>query len=321
MEDHVQPLLSIDNLHVDFGGVEAVRDLSLTLERGQTLGVVGESGSGKSASWLAALGLIGTQASCYGSVRLHGMEILNADKRVLTQVRGRRIAIVFQDPTSALNPLRSIGWQIKEALRLHRGLSGRPLQQETERLLTRVGIADAARRKNALPHEMSGGQNQRVMIAMALAGEPEILVADEPTTALDSTIQAQILDLLRDIQRETGMALVLISHDLAVVSEVCDQVAVMYAGQIIESAPTAQLFAKPLHPYTKGLLAAQPTLDGPARPMRPIRGTTPRPDEMPSGCSFAPRCDLMITPCRRPQTLRHVAPSRSVACVRVEMEG
>ena len=321
MQNDAQPLLSMDNLHVAFGDVEAVRGVSLTLDPGETLGVVGESGSGKSASWLAALGLAGKQAVCTGSVRLRGLELLNADTQVLTKIRGRRIAMVFQDPTSALNPLRSVGWQIAEALQLHRQLSGQALQQETERLLDRVGIADAARRKNALPHELSGGQNQRVMIAMALAGEPEILVADEPTTALDSTIQAQILDLLRDIQQESGMALVLISHDLAVVSEVCDRVAVMYAGQIVESAPTAELFANPLHPYTNGLLAAQPALDGPVRPMQPIRGTTPRPDEMPSGCAFAPRCSLMITPCRKPQTLRSVSPARSVACVRAELEG
>ena len=316
MQNAMKSLLILNDLQVVFGQTPAVRGVSLTVHAGQTLGVVGESGSGKSTTWLAVLGLLGGHAQCSGSVRLDGTELLNADEATLTRVRGGRIAMVFQDSTSSLNPLRSIGWQIGEALQMHRGLSGSALRAETQRLLDQVGIADAANRMRALPFELSGGQNQRVMIAMALAGQPDLLIADEPTTALDATIQAQILELLRDIQKQNGMALVLISHDLAVVSEMCDDVAVMYAGQVVESAPSAVLFSTPAHPYTRGLIGAEPSLTGPVRPMQPIRGMPPQPDDMPTGCTFGPRCDLLISACRRTQTLRDIAPSHRAACVR-----
>jgi peptide/nickel transport system ATP-binding protein len=309
-------LLRIADLRVAFGGIEAVRGLSLDIQAGQTLGLVGESGCGKSVSWLAPLGLLGPDAKVGGSVRIGDEELIGADARTLTRLRGRRIAMVFQDPAGALNPMRSVGWQIDEVLRLHRGLNGGAVRRETCLLLERVGIPDPKRRADAYAHELSGGQNQRVAIAMALAGQPELLIADEPTTALDPTVQAQILDLLRDIQRETGMAMVLISHDLSVVSEICDEVAVMYAGELVERCPARTLFRGPAHPYTQALLAALPALEGPKRAMRPIRGSVPHGDDMPHGCVFAPRCDQLITACSRRQPLREIAPGHFVRCNR-----
>ena len=243
-----EPLVSIQGLRVAFRGVPALRGIDLHVGRGESLGLVGESGCGKSVTWLAALGLLPATAQVGGSVRLAGQEILGAPAAVLDQVRGGRVATIFQDPASALNPVHRIGRQVAEAVRLHRGLHGAAARAETLRLLDQVGIPDAARRMGAYPHEMSGGQNQRVMIAMALAGRPELLVADEPTTALDATIQAGILDLLRRLQAETGMALVLISHDLGVVAETCSRVCVMYAGRIVEDAPAAAWFDGPAHP-------------------------------------------------------------------------
>lgn len=310
------PLLRVTDLRVAFGGVEAVRGLSLDIRAGQTLGVVGESGCGKSVSWLALLGLLGPEARIGGSALLDGEELIGADAGKLAHVRGGRIAMVFQDPTGALNPMRSVGWQIDEVLRIHRNLRGREVRRETCRLLERVGIPDPSRRADAYAHELSGGQNQRVGIAIALAGQPDLLIADEPTTALDPTVQAQILDLLKDIQRETGMAMVLISHDLSVVSEVCDEVAVMYAGELVERCPARTLFRGPAHPYPQALLAALPALDGPKRPMRPIRGSVPQGDDMPDGCLFAPRCDQLIAACSRRQPIREIAPGHFVRCNR-----
>ncbi len=211
-----------------------------------------------------------------GSVLLAGEELIGAAPTRLDDVRGGRVAMIFQDPASALNPVLTVGRQIGEALALHAGLSGGALRAEAKRLMELVGIPDAGRRLDAYPHEFSGGQNQRVMIAMALAGRPELLVADEPTTALDVTIQAQILDLLRAVRREFGMALVLISHDLGVIAETCERVAVMYAGRIVEEAPVAPLFGEALHPYTRGLVGALPPLDGPRRRLTSIPGTVPR---------------------------------------------
>ena len=319
MRDSAPPLLSVNNLRVAFGGVERVRGLTLSIRAGQTLGIVGESGCGKSLSWLAVLGLLGDAAKIRGSVLLDGSEMIGANRQTLERMRGRRIAMVFQDPSGALNPMRSIGWQIDEVLRLHRGLRGAAVRVETCRLLDRVGIPDPVRRANAYADELSGGQNQRVAIAMALAGRPELLIADEPTTALDPTIQAQILTLLKDVQRESGMAMVLISHDLSLVSEMCDMVAVMYAGEIVELASARALFAAPAHPYTRALLAGMPMLDGPRRPMVAIRGSVPHGQDMPPGCAFAARCDTFVAACARPQWMHTVAPDHVALCHRARI--
>ncbi len=249
---------------------------------------------------------------------LEGEELLAAPPARLDRVRGGRVAIIFQDPMSSLNPVHRVGRQVMEALRLHRGLEGNAARAEARRLFDQVGIPDPARRLDAYPHEMSGGQNQRVMIAMALAGQPELLVADEPTTALDVTIQAQILELLAQIRRETGMALVLISHDLGVVAETVERVCVMYAGRIVEEASVAQLFAAPAHPYTRGLLGALPPIEGERRPLTAIPGGVPDPRAMPPGCAFAPRCALHGAECDAALPgLRGVAPLHSAACLRV----
>lgn len=313
------PLVSIQGLSVAFNGVLVLRGVDLTLQKGEALGLVGESGSGKSVTWLAALGLLPRYANVSGSVRLDGREILGAPASQLDQVRGGRVAMIFQDPASALNPVLTIRKQLCEALALHRDLSGEAVRAEALRLLNIVGIPDAARRLSAYPHEFSGGQVQRIMIAMALAGNPDLLIADEPTTALDATIQAQILELLSTIRREMSMAMVLISHDLGVVAENCDRVAVMYAGRIVEQAPANQLFADPVHPYAQGLIGALPPLDGPRRRLTAIPGTVPDPAHMPDGCAFAPRCALAAQPCGlAAPTLAPIANDRAVACIRAE---
>jgi len=315
----VAQLVSIQGLSVAFNGVPVLRGVDLALSKGEALGLVGESGSGKSVTWLAALGLLPRQAKVSGSVRLDGREILGAPASELDQVRGGRVAMIFQDPASALNPVLTIRKQLCEALALHRDLSGEAVKAEALRLLNLVGIPDAARRLSAYPHEFSGGQVQRIMIAMALAGNPDLLIADEPTTALDATIQAQILELLSSIRREMSMAMVLISHDLGVVAENCDRVAVMYAGRIIEQAPANQLFADPVHPYAQGLIGALPPLDGPRRRLTAIPGTVPDPAHMPAGCAFAPRCALAAEPCGlAAPTLAPIANDRAVACIRAE---
>ncbi|OKO86480.1 oligopeptide transporter ATP-binding component [Bradyrhizobium sp. NAS80.1] len=313
------PLVSIQGLSVGFNGVPVLRGVDLTLRKGEALGLVGESGSGKSVTWLAALGLLPRHAKVSGSVRLDGREILGAPASELDQVRGGRVAMIFQDPASALNPVLTVRRQLCEALALHRDLSGETVKAEAQRLLDLVGIPDAARRLSAYPHEFSGGQVQRIMIAMALAGNPDLLIADEPTTALDATIQAQILELLSSVRREMSMAMVLISHDLGVVAENCDRVAVMYAGRIVEQAPANQLFADPVHPYAQGLIGALPPLDGPRRRLTAIPGTVPDPASMPGGCAFAPRCALSAEPCSAAApTLTPIADDRAVACIRAE---
>ena len=285
-----EPLVRIRDLQVRFKGVPALRGIDLEVAPGEAVGLVGESGCGKSVTWLAALGLLPGYAAVSGSVRLGAEELVGAPARTLERVRGGRVAMIFQDPASALNPVIPVGRQVTEALALHRGMTGAAARAEALRLFEQVGIPDPARRLAVYPHEMSGGQNQRVMIAMALAGRPEVLIADEPTTALDATIQAQILDLLRQIRQDHGMALVLISHDLGVVADMCDRVGVMYAGRMIEQAPADAVFGQPAHPYTQGLLAALPDMAGPRRRLAAIPGGVPRPEEMPAGCAFAPRC-------------------------------
>lgn len=316
----MDPLVAIAGLTVDFDTgkrrIRALHGVDLAVARGEAMGLVGESGCGKSITWLAVLGLLGPRAHIGGSARLEGTELIGAPAALLERIRGRRIAMIFQDPFSALNPVHRIGRQIGEALALHRGLSGASLRAETLRLLDRVGIPAAARRIDDYPHQLSGGQNQRVMIAVALAGAPDLLVADEPTTALDATIQAQILDLLGELRREAGMAMVLISHDLAVVAEHCDRVAVMYAGRIVEEGTAERLFADPQHPYTQGLLAALPDLEGPRRRLAAIPGTVPDPARLPPGCAFAPRCARATAACTvAPPRLRGPGADRRVACL------
>jgi peptide/nickel transport system ATP-binding protein len=308
--------VEIQNLSVAFGGAAALRGINLSVERGEAVGLVGESGCGKSITWLAALGLLPASAKVRGSVLLDGTEILRAPKARLEPVRGGRIAMIFQDPAASLNPVHRIGRQIGEALGLHRGMTGDRAKAEVIRLMDQVGIPDAKNRINAYPHELSGGQNQRVMIAMALAGEPELLVADEPTTALDVTIQAQILDLVTTLRRDTGMALVLISHDLGVVSDTCSRIAVMYAGRIVEEAPSEQIFANPNHPYTQGLLGALPPLAGQRHRLVAIPGSVPEAAHMPKGCAFAPRCTSASSLCLEvdPAALP-LAPDHSAACL------
>jgi len=315
------PLVSLRGLAVSFDGAAALRGIDLDIAPGEAVGMVGESGCGKSVTWLAALGLLPPKARIAGSVTLGGEELLGAPAGRLDRVRGGRIAMIFQDPASSLNPVHRIGQQVTEALALHRGMGAAAARAEAKRLFDLVGIPDAARRLDAFPHELSGGQNQRVMIAMALAGRPELLVADEPTTALDVTIQAQILDLLQSLRREMGMALVLISHDLGVVADTCDRVAVMYAGRIVEEAPVERLFAAAAHPYTRGLLGALPPIDGPRRPLLAIPGGVPEPWAMPPGCAFAPRCPLAGPDCAAALPEARIAgPAHRAACIRVAAE-
>ena len=313
----VTPLVNIRGLAVAFDGVPALHRVDLAIGKGEAVGLVGESGSGKSVTWLAALGLLPAHAQVTGSVQLEGREILGAPGSVLDGIRGGRIAMIFQDPASALNPVLTIRKQLSEALALHRDLSGAAVKAEARRLLDLVGIPDAERRLAAYPHQFSGGQVQRIMIAMALAGNPDLLIADEPTTALDATIQAQILELLALVRRDYGMALALISHDLGVVAENCDRVAVMYAGRIVEQAPAARLFDDPLHPYARGLIGALPPIDGARRRLTAIPGTVPDPRAMPAGCAFAPRCELACERCRKAvPELAGFDEGRAVACVR-----
>jgi peptide/nickel transport system ATP-binding protein len=318
-----EALIDVRGLTVEFDlgarVVRVVRGVDLAIGRGEAIGLVGESGCGKSVTWLGVLGLLGPRAQVGGVAMLEGRNLIGADVASLERVRGRRVAMIFQDPASALNPVHRIGRQLGEALTLHRGLSGTAARAEARRLLERVRIAGAASRLDDYPHQLSGGMNQRVMIAMALAGEPDLLVADEPTTALDATIQAQILELIDEIRRETGMALILISHDLGVVAETCERVCVMYAGRIVETAPTERLFDHPTHPYTQGLMAALPALDGPRRPLAAIPGAVPEPWNLPRGCDFAPRCARAIDACQAaPPRLLEITPTHRAACVRVE---
>ncbi|MGV9268790.1 ABC transporter ATP-binding protein [Kitasatospora sp. NPDC003701] len=297
------PLLAVRDLRVDFAGprgatVPAVRGVDLSLRRGETLGIVGESGSGKSVTALAVLGLLPGTARVQGSVALDGKELVGLPGRELAAIRGRRVAMVFQDPLSAFTPVYRIGDQIVEALRIHQRLDKPSARKRAAELLDLVGIPAPERALDSFPHEFSGGMRQRAMIAMAIANDPDILLADEPTTALDVTIQAQVLDVLRTAQRETGAALVLVSHDLGVIAGMADRVAVMYAGRVVETAGVDELFAAPRHPYTLGLIGAVPRLDGRGGPLVPIPGAPAPMAELPTGCPFAARCPLVEERCR-----------------------
>jgi peptide/nickel transport system ATP-binding protein len=297
-------LLRVQNLAVHMpsvaGPIPLVRDVSLDLERGETLGIVGESGCGKSMTALALMGLLPERAVATGRIEFDGEELLAASEARMCEIRGNRMAMIFQEPMTALNPVHTVGQQIAESLMLHRGLARASALDEAVRLLDQVRLPEPRARLGQFPHQLSGGQRQRVMIAIALACKPDILIADEPTTALDVTVQAQILDLIHDLVEELGMALILISHDLGVVGDITDRVLVMYAGRIVESGPTVDLFDRRAHPYTRGLFGALPE-PGRTRGERlfAIPGTVPDPKDEIEGCAFAERCEYAESACRR----------------------
>jgi len=298
-----EPLLEINDLRVTFptdaGRVQAVRGVDLAVAEGGVLGVAGESGCGKTVTMLAVLGLLPSTASVTGSVRYRGRQLLGGAGE-LRSVRGSEIAMIFQDPATSLNPVLSVGYQIAEAIRVHDGqVSRKEARRRAVKLMALVGIPDADRRAGGYPHQFSGGMCQRAMIAMAVANDPDVLIADEPTTALDVTIQAQVLDVLGDIRREKGMAIVLITHDLGVMASLAEEVAVMYAGQVVERGSVDDVYERPRHPYTRGLLASLPLLsDEERRRLLPIEGAPPSLLQVPPACAFHPRCPHAQPVCR-----------------------
>ena len=309
-------LLEVKNLGVSFGSAEAVRDVSFSLNAGEVLGLVGESGSGKSVTSLAIMGLLVPQARVAGEIVFEERSLLSATPRELQQLRGARMAMIFQEPMTALNPVMRVGDQVAEAVRAHGRLDKREAWRRAIQALDDVAIPDPERRARDYPHQLSGGQRQRVMIAMAIVNRPALLIADEPTTALDVTVQAQILELLADLRRRFGLAMLFISHDLAVVSQVSDRTAVMYAGSIVESGPSREVFAHPAHPYTRGLLNSAPSLSSDRKsPLRTIEGTVPSIANMPPGCAFGPRCEHRIGTCQSAlPPLVEVAPQHWARC-------
>lgn len=318
------PLLEVLNLGVRLqtqrGPADAVRGVSFSLERGETLGLIGESGCGKSITAMSLIGLLPERSVLTGSIRFDQHELAGMDDAALQHLRGNRIGMIFQEPMTALNPVHTIGHQVAEPLRLHRGASAKAARQQAIALLDRVGIPEAARRIDAYPHQFSGGQRQRITIAMALACEPDLLIADEPTTALDVTIQGQILDLISDLVQERGMALLLISHDLGVIAQNVSRMMVMYGGTVVESGPTATVFAHMAHPYTRGLFGARPRL-GAARGARltTIAGTVPELADLPAGCPFFDRCPLVIAECATTRPEPSVLDqSHQASCLRLE---
>ena len=296
-------LLEIENLSVEFPSrssvLHAVEGVSLSLDAGDVLGIVGESGSGKSVTMMALMGLVPYPGRVTASkMRFDGHDLLGLSTKERNRLTGKDVAMIFQEPTTSLNPCLSVGFQLAETLRVHLGMDSKAAKRRSIELLEQVGISDPETRLKAYPHQLSGGMNQRVMIAMAIACNPKLLIADEPTTALDVTIQAQILDLLRSLQRERGMALVLITHNMGVVSDMAQRVAVMYAGEIMEEQPAQALFQRPRHPYTEALMAALPERsDGSAR-LATIPGMVPGLYDRPTGCLFAPRCSYADDDCR-----------------------
>ena len=319
------PLLQVQGLRTSFfirnGVVRAVQDVSFDLERGETLGIVGESGSGKSVTCYSILGLLPQPPARIegGKAIFDGTDLLQCSPKELRQIRGRRISMIFQDPMSSLNPYLTIGDQLIEPLRIHERLSRKEAWQRGIDALQEVGIANAVGRMRQHPHEFSGGMAQRVMIAMALITRPDLLIADEPTTALDVTVQAQILELIKERQRALGMAVILVSHDLAVVAGTCARVLVMYAGRICELGPTAEIFQHPQHPYNSALQRSIPALQVPGKPLRTIPGSPPNLlEEMPA-CPFAPRCEYAVDACRTiPLALTEVTARHATSCHRVQ---
>jgi oligopeptide/dipeptide ABC transporter ATP-binding protein len=315
-------LLDVRNLHTYFltsyGVARAVDGVDFHVAHGETLALVGESGSGKSVTGLSIMGLIDEPGRIVaGEIRLGGVDLLKLGEKEMDAVRGARIAMIFQEPMTALDPVFRVGTQIGEALRIHKQLSRRQAFERAAELMEKVGIPDPESRRSAYPHELSGGMRQRVMIAAALACQPEMVIADEPTTALDVTIQAQILDLINAMKRDTGSAVLLITHDLGVVSQVADRVAVMYAGRLLEIAAVGKIFAAPRHPYTRGLLACIPDVDheSEGRRMLPaLTGSVPRLYAIPKGCRFRDRCPDVFEPCTSEPDLIQVAEDHVVRC-------
>ena len=297
-------LLEVNNLHTSFftpaGEVRAVNGVSFSLERGKVLGIVGESGSGKSVTAYSIMQILASTGRIVdGSIRLDGQELVNAGEKVMKTVRGNRVSIIFQDPMTSLNPTYTIGHQLVEAIILHTSRNAKQAWDRAVEMLRLVNINEPEKRMTQYPYEFSGGMRQRIMIAMALACEPDILIADEPTTALDVTIQAQILDLMKDLQKELGMAIIMITHDLGVVAQLCDEVIVMYAGSICEQGTADEIFYNPKHEYTKGLMRSIPTADTAGTKLKPISGTPIDLLNMPEGCPSAPRCDNAMKICLR----------------------
>ena len=297
-------LLEVNNLHTSFftpaGEVRAVNGVSFNLERGKVLGIVGESGSGKSVTAYSIMQILASTGKIVdGSIKLDGQELVNAGEKGMKTVRGNRVSIIFQDTMTSLNPTYTIGHQLVEAITLHTNRNKKQAWDRAVEMLRLVNINEPEKRMKQYPYEHSGGMRQRIMIAMALACEPDILIADEPTTALDVTIQAQILDLMKDLQKELGMAIIMITHDLGVVAQLCDEVIVMYAGSICEQGTADEIFYNPKHEYTKGLMRSIPTADTAGTKLRPISGTPIDLLNMPKGCPFAPRCDNAMKICLR----------------------
>ncbi|MGL4285270.1 MAG: ABC transporter ATP-binding protein [Phreatobacter sp.] len=321
------PLLEVSELSVTFHGQDgrqtlAVDGVSFTLEAGRTLGIVGESGSGKSVTSLSIIGLLPPSAAeVTGAVRFEGHELLHMPQDGLRDLRGDRLAMIFQEPMTSLNPSFTIGDQICEAIIRHRKVSREEAARRAVEMLRRVRIPTPEARFHDYPHKLSGGMRQRVMIAMALACDPRLLIADEPTTALDVTIQAQILELMRQLRQETGTAIILITHDLGVVAEVCDEVIVLYAGQVVERAPVAELFRNPQHPYTVGLIGSIPRLDIRKDRLAAINGSVPNMTPPPKGCRFAPRCPFVEPAClAAPPTLAAIGAGHATRCRRAPLE-
>jgi peptide/nickel transport system ATP-binding protein len=316
------PLLAVEGLTVSFrtphGSVTVVEDVSFDVPPGRTMGLVGESGSGKTVSSLSILQLLPRSATIDGSIRFDGRELLGMSVEDLRAVRGNEISMIFQEPMTSLDPAFKVGDQIAEVVRRHRGVSRSQAWKRAAEMLDVVGIPEARRRVHDYPHHFSGGMRQRAMIAMALACDPKLLIADEPTTALDVTIQSQILELLRSLQEQFGMAMIFVTHDLGVVANICDRVTVMYAGQVVEEGDVDGIFLQPRHPYSAGLLASMPQSVQRGERLRVIPGTVPRPEQMPVGCRFHPRCPHAIGPCEATAPPLARVPDRLVRCIRQE---
>ncbi len=318
-------VLSVEDLSIRFRGqpVDLIDGVSFSIDRGKTLCLVGESGCGKSVTSLAVMGLLPKRAATInsGRVRFRGQDLLGMSADALTSLRGNRMAMIFQEPMTSLNPVFTVGDQVAEAVRRHRRCSVKEARDRALEMFRKVRMPAAEKRLDDYPHQLSGGMRQRVMIAMALANDPELLIADEPTTALDVTIQAQILDLMRELQEETGAALLMITHDLGVVAEIADEVAVMYAGRIVESGPVARIFNEPQHPYTLGLMGSMPAISGRQGRLITIPGSVPGPESMPPGCRFATRCPFATAECdaARPPLVPDAAGGAN-ACIKAPLE-